>query len=136
MRRARKVMPWCVDVSHITGWVLLLRCINVGHITGPGASRCIHGVSMCHDRGCIQGASTSISLNGDAQFATEGVSNVTRCCQGGGTEGTCPPPPKKVHSALFSISKMCPCKVKHTPFLLRKRAFPSLFISLNYAFPP
>ena len=33
-------------------------------------------------------------------------------------------------SALFS-KKKCPFKVKHTPFLLRKRAFSSIFKSLN-----
>ena len=50
---------------------------------------------------------------------------------GGGRGGTCPPKISNTLKVPFFLSKKCPFKVKHTPFLLRKRAFSSIFKSLN-----
>ena len=59
---------------------------------------------------------------------------------GGGAVGALAPPPPNFFPntpkvPLF-LSKKCPFKVNHAPFLLRKRAFSSIFKSLNANFCP
>ena len=53
-----------------------------------------------------------------------------------GAGGACTPKISNTPKVPFFLSEKCPFKVNHAPFLLRKRAFSSIFKSINANFCP